>query len=62
MIKFSMFFYQPFEVNICSNKMTFYTKNGTRQQGLKFKFTLKFINADKNNNNKTNNQIQKSII
>lgn len=38
MIKFSMFFHQPFEVNICTNKMTFYTKNCTRQQGLKFKF------------------------
>ena len=39
MIKFSMFFHQPFEVNICTNKMTFDTKNCTRQQGLKFKFT-----------------------
>lgn len=39
MIKFSMFFHQPFEVNICTNTMTFYTKNCTQQQGLKFKFT-----------------------
>lgn len=49
MIKFSMFFHQPIEVNICTNSNKDWNSN-----------SRKFITADKNN--KTNKQIQKSII
>ena len=63
MIKFSMFFHQPFEVNICTKKMTFHTKSCTRQQGLKFNGTKIYHHRQNNSsNNKTNKQIQKSII